>query len=183
LLEKYKKMVNNCIVIRVPSTAEINFAIANSILAVVKTSIYKDESYILKVGEISTRAILLLEGNLNVITFNQNDNLGKFSPGDFYATDLGSDENVHFNERFFKKTQRDNPPKLQIPCSDNFDNRSVIYLIAIKFVTVGYIDNLESLYSRHPSLKHAMQSQNRYMFDVGRRSIEHHLQQRNKSIT
>lgn len=104
LLEKYKKMVNNCIVIRVPSTAEINFAIANSILAVVKTSIYMDESYILKVGEISTRAVLLLEGNLNVITYNQNDNLGKFSPGDFYATDLGSDENVHFNERFFKKT-------------------------------------------------------------------------------
>lgn len=50
-------------------------------------------------------------------------------------------------------------------------------------MTVGYIDNLEILYSRHPSLKSAMQSQNRYMFDVGRRSIEHHLTQQNKSIT
>ncbi len=49
-----------------------------------------------------------------------------------------------------------------------------MHLIARKFVTVGYLDKakLDFLYKRHPSFKTCMRRSNRYMFDVGRKSIE-----------
>jgi len=46
------------------------------------------ETFIMKVGQVCTNAIFLLEGNLSVLTIKNGDVLGQFSPGDFYATDL-----------------------------------------------------------------------------------------------
>ena len=61
----------------------------------------------------------------------------------------------------------------------------MVHLIARKFVTVGYIsrENLEALYRKFPMLKTTMRQTNRYMFDVGRKAIEHVLVEEKRPIT
>ena len=139
----------------------------------------------MKVGQVTTDAILLLEGNLNVLTIVETDLLGTFVPGDYYATDLDDKINNEYNKQFFMKTQKDAPPKLTLNPLDNLENRSMVHLIARKFVTVGYIsrENLEALYRKFPMLKTTMRQTNRYMFDVGRKAIEHVLVEEKRPIT
>lgn len=95
---------------RVPKTAELDMVLAQEVLMTMKTQIYLDETFILKVGQVTTDAILLLEGNINVLTINQSDVLGSYVPGDYYATDLDEMVNDEFNIQFFMKTQKDTPP-------------------------------------------------------------------------
>ena len=154
-------------------------------LKALKTQIFLNETFILKVGQVTTDAILLLEGNLNVLTIVETDLLGTFVPGDYYATDLDDKINNEYNKQFFMKTQKDAPPKLTLNPLDNLENRSMVHLIARKFVTVGNInrENLEALYRKFPMLKTTMRQTNRYMFDVGRKAIEHILVEEKRPIT
>jgi hypothetical protein len=66
--------------------------------------------------------------------------LGQFSIGDFYSTDLDNIIFRDYNNKFFAKTQKDQPPFLELDPSDNLNCRSLVHLIARKFVTVGYLD-------------------------------------------
>ena len=170
---------------RGPMTAEVNMALAQEVLKALKTQIFLNETFILKVGQVTTDAILLLEGNLNVLTIVDRDLLGTFVPGDYYATDLDETVNTEYNIQFFMRTQKDAPPKLALNPLDNLESRSMVHLIARKFVTVGYMsrENLESLYRKFPMLKTGMRQTNRYMFDVGRKAIEHILVEEKKPIT
>lgn len=57
---------------------------------------------------------------------------------------------------------------------DNFDNRSVVHVVAIKHVTIGVLtqEKLDKLFLRFPELKTQMLHTNRYLFDVGRKAVE-----------
>jgi len=47
-----------------------------------------NETFILKVGQISTDAIIVLQGCVNVSTVQPGDILGALKPGDYFALDL-----------------------------------------------------------------------------------------------
>lgn len=68
LLEKHKEFIEKSILFRVSSTADINMALAQDVLRNIKTQIFLNETYIVKVGEVITECILLLDGHCNVLT-------------------------------------------------------------------------------------------------------------------
>lgn len=107
LMEKHKEFIEKSILFRVSSTADINTALAQDVLRNMKVQIFLNETYIVKVGEVVTDCILLLEGHCNVLTCSTVDMLGQFSIGDFFGTDLDNVIFRDYNNKFFAKTQKD----------------------------------------------------------------------------
>jgi hypothetical protein len=70
LFEKYKTVIENSILLRVPSTAEINPTLAAELLKLLQTQIFLNETFILKVGQKVKDAIIVLDGMCNVITIS-----------------------------------------------------------------------------------------------------------------
>jgi hypothetical protein len=73
LFEKYKTVIENSILLRVPSTAEINPTLAAELLKLLQTQIFLNESFILKVGQKVKDAIIVLDGMCNVITISSEE--------------------------------------------------------------------------------------------------------------
>lgn len=69
--------------------------------------------------------------------------------------------------------------------TDNFDSRSIVHLIANKLVTVGVLqrEKLDALFKKHPNFKKIMKKSNRYVFDIGRKSLETTLKESHKEVT
>jgi len=68
-----KTVIENSILLRVPSTAEINPTLAAELLKLLQTQIFLNESFILKVGQKVKDAIIVLDGMCNVITISSEE--------------------------------------------------------------------------------------------------------------
>jgi hypothetical protein len=73
LFEKYKTVVENSILLRVPSTAEINPTLAAELLKLLQTQIFLNKTFILKVGQKVKDAIIVLDGMCSVITISSEE--------------------------------------------------------------------------------------------------------------
>lgn len=69
--------------------------------------------------------------------------------------------------------------------TDNFDNRSVLHIIALKHISIGILSDeiLDKLFEKYPVMKLQMLHTNRFLFDVGRKAIEQSLVESKVAIT
>ena len=68
---------------------------------------------------------------------------------------------------------------------DNFENKSLLHLVANSFVVVGRItkSDREILYQAYPNWKKMIQTLNRFMFELAKRSLENYMQAEEKHLS
>ena len=107
----------------------------------------------MKVGQLTNETYILLEGELSVYGMFNNELLGVLTPGSHFGLDMSEsfeerEELCRFDDRLKTGFKMDFP-------SDNFENRSIMHLVARSMVTVGILNqkNREILYRAFPGFK------------------------------
>ncbi len=98
----------------------------------------------MKVGQKFTDSILILEGMVNVCSFNNQENLGLLGPGDFYGTDISDQTKQDLDRNYYQYTQGEGLPKVRIMPKDNYESRALVHLISKTFVVVGVLQKADT---------------------------------------
>lgn len=99
-LAQYNQVIERCLLFK-KQRGEFDHTLANTFLSTLTTKIYLSENYIVKVGEKFTDSILILEGMVNVCSFQNQENLGLLGPGDFYGTDISDQTKYDLDNNYF----------------------------------------------------------------------------------
>ena len=175
-LSQYNSVLEQSLLFRKVS-GDFDPQLANSFLSTLKTQIYLSENYIVKVGQIFEDSFIILEGMVNVCSFDNKENLGLLRPGDFFGTDISSKTNVQLDKNYFQYTQGEALPKGVLLAKDNLESRSMVHLISKTFVVIGVLQKSDTqfLYKAFPQLKKVFRQCNRYLFNLGRKQIEKNI--------
>ena len=122
----------------------MDHTLANTFLSTITTKIYLSENYIVKVGQKFTESILILEGMVNIVSYNNQENLGLLGPGDFFSTDISDQTKVDLDRNYFQYTQGEGLPKVKVMPKDNFESRALVHLISKTFVVVGVLQKSDT---------------------------------------
>ena len=158
-------------------SGDLDIPLALSIFKRIEFQQFIPSDFIVKVGQLTTETYILLEGELRIYGLYNNELLGVMTRGSHFGLDLGNsfedhDELCKFDERLRTEFKMDFP-------GDNFENRSIVHVVANSQVLVGVLNqpNREILYQAFPRLKMRMQYMNRTLFQLGKVSLENHTKQ------
>jgi hypothetical protein len=161
------------------SSGQIDIPLAVSVFKQVEVRQFLASNFLVKVGQLSTQTIILLEGNLRIYGLYNNELLGYLTAGSHFGLDLSSD----FSERddICSYDPRVCTGFKMDFASDNFDNRSIVNVVSNSIVTVAVISESQrdQLYKAFPNFKQRMQFMNRAMFQLGKLSLERHTEANN----
>ena len=155
---------------------------AGSIFKKMEISVYSAQEYIIKIGQHNTDTLIFLDGHVQAYGLFGNESLGIISAGSHFGNDLSSDA----NQLNLAKIVNNQKSKIVMnSIDDNFENKSLLHLVANSFVVVGRItkSDREILYQAYPNWKKMIQTLNRFMFELAKRSLENYMQAEEKHLS
>ena len=178
LLSRYQDTVESSLLFR-EEKGQIDVAMAGSIFKKMKISVYSSQEYIMKVGQHTTDTFIFLDGHVQVYGMFGNESLGILSTGSHFGNDLAGDN----TQISLMKIVSNESSKIKMDSiNDNFKDKSLVHLVANSFVVVGCLSksDREILYQAYPKWKSMMQTINRFLFELAKRSLESHMTSNDK---
>lgn len=130
-------------------------ALASSIFKKFRIQIYQNQEFILKVGQHCTDTLIILDGQVQAYGINDRETLGILHAGSHYSNDLAGDK-IQSSLAKLISIQKSHLNMASV--EDNFDNKSLIHLVAKSYVVVGSLSSadMQHLYTAYPKWKTMM---------------------------
>ena len=132
-------------------------------------------------GQHNTDTLLILDGTVQVYGLYNNEMIGVMSAGSHFGNDLSDIKTIHDQAKQFSNQRSDLKMNSH---QDNFDNKSLVHLVAFSFAVVGYLsqEDTKLLYLAYPEWKKMMQTLNGFLFEMAKISLGKHTTCMDKPI-